>query len=90
MLIELVEQASTTLETTYPDLASSLTGYKSDEMTNDAKIGALRLYIREFKLLLKARLDKCYEIWIYLLKVLLPDNVVEDFERSKCLKILDA
>lgn len=57
----------------YSDLIGSLTGYKSGEVADHARIGKLRQHIKGFKRLVKATLEEhcelsclrnCFICWI--------------------------
>lgn len=87
----LVEQApKTRLHTMCSDLLSTLTGYDSNGMAEDVRLGQLRRHIKDFKLLLKAILHQNCTTGLYSLNFHLLYLVVEDPEHFGCLQGLDA
>lgn len=74
----------------YSDLANSLTGHKSRQMTNAVLIEELRRNRKEFKPLAIATLDENCQTGLCMLMTQLVGYLIDDLQRFECLQILDA
>lgn len=74
----------------YSNIPNFLTGYKNSEMTDEVRIGHLRLHMKGFQHLLKAMLDEMFKTGLYPIESHLLHHVVDDLERFPGLRVLDA